>query len=88
MVQCNVEIDNLDQNKNYSIYVGGRGEKDKPAKGSKIISGSTNTAIIDVLAEVEDTYKLGIWVFEGADPDIIKPSKAAWQGNPVEIVVS
>jgi hypothetical protein len=84
--QCNLSISGLDSAKKYFVYVAGNSKGgDKPATGATIISGSDSPVTVIVLGLSGDTYQLGAWVFEGTNPDVMKPSLNFWSGNPIEV---
>lgn len=73
----------------YYVYVAGSGiNQNMPAAGSTTIYGNEVMTTVVVLTLIEDTYQLGAWVFEGTNPDTVRPALAFWQGAPVEIYIS
>jgi hypothetical protein len=87
--QCTVKVSGLESIKNYYIYVGGDGTTtNKPSAGATITPGTDKPITIVVLALINDTYRLGAFVFEGTNPDVIRPALMFWIGSPVEIYIS
>jgi hypothetical protein len=87
--QCTVGTKNLDTSKKYYVYVAGSGKtNNKPAAGATTIYGGDTSATVVVLTLLVDTYQLGAWVFEGTNPDVIRPALTFWRGSPVEIYIS
>ena len=87
--QCSLSISGLDSTKKYFVYVAGNlKDFDQPASGATIISGSDSPVTVIVLSLYPGTYQLGAWVFEGTNPDVIKPSLTFWAGSPVEVQMS
>jgi len=69
--------------------VAGNGvSNDNPTIGSTITPGSSNSITVVVLSLASGKYKLGAWIFEGTNPDVMKPALDFWSGTPVEVQFS
>jgi len=87
--QCTVGTSNLNSSKKYYAYVAGSGKgNSNPAVGATVFPGTSKSVTIVVLTLKADTYQLGAWLFEGTNPDVIKPALAFWAGTPVEVTTS
>jgi hypothetical protein len=84
-----LSISGLDSTKNYFIYVAGNNKDgNKFAAGSTSIPGNSTSTTVIALALQADTYQLGAWVFEGTNPDTMRPALTFWKGNPVDVIIT
>jgi len=87
--QCKLEFKKLITEKKYYVFVAGNGKtNDKPAAGATTISGSDSSATVVAISLSADTYQLGAWLFEGTNPDIVRPSLTFWKGLSVEVKIT
>ena len=79
--QCGLGFEDLEEDKKYFVYVAGsKKDGNDPAVGATTISGSDESTTVVVLSLREDIYRLGAWLFEGSEPDVIKSSLHFWDG--------